>query len=80
MKISKLKDLFNKPISSVEFIAKDVSKISEISKLTNKEGSTEVTIKVDDSERSLVFKLKKNKSIHPYLLDVYNYVFNLLYK
>jgi DNA polymerase III subunit alpha len=62
-KIASLKDLFNKPISSIEFIAKDVSKISEISKLTNKEGSTEVTIKVDDSERSLVFKLKKNRQI-----------------
>jgi len=57
-KIASLKDLFNKPISEIEFQIKDIEKVDEISNFIKKEGSTEVIIKVIDGQKELVFKLK----------------------
>ena len=44
-KIASLKDLFNKPISEIEFFTKDSKKINEILNLIKKDGTTSVKIK-----------------------------------
>ena len=41
-KIAPLKELFNKPISNIEFQISDNNKIEEISKILKKKGNTEV--------------------------------------
>ena len=44
-KIVSLKDIFNKPISEIEFKTQDLNKINEISNFIKKDGTTEVKIK-----------------------------------
>ena len=63
-KIASLKDLFNKPISNVEFSPQNLNKINEISNLIKKEGSTEVKIKIKDADEKLTFKLKNKRYVN----------------
>ena len=44
-KLLSLKDIFNKPISEIEFKTQDLNKINEISNFIKKDGTTEVKIK-----------------------------------
>jgi len=62
-KIASLKDLFNKPISEVQFNLKTPDQIKEISDLIKKEGSTEIKISVKDQNKKILFKLKNNRYI-----------------
>ncbi len=62
-KIASLKDLLNKPISTIEFNTNKISKINEISSLIEKKGLTEVKIKVKDQDNDLVFKLKNKRLV-----------------
>ncbi len=62
-KIASLKDLFNKEILEVEFSLKDTKQINEISNLVDKEGKTEVKIKIKDQNKDLVFKLKNKRLV-----------------
>ncbi len=62
-KITLLNDLFNKPISEVEFIAQDLNKIKEISNFIKKNGSTEVKINIKNGDKKLVFKLKNKRLV-----------------
>ena len=62
-KVASLKDLFNKPVSEIEFSIKNPGQINEISNLVKKEGKTEVMIKIVDNENELVFKLKNKRTI-----------------
>ena len=62
-KIASLKDLFNKPISTVDFITNKTSQIHKISSLIKKKGLTEVKIKVKDKDNELVFKLKNKRLV-----------------
>jgi len=62
-KIASLKDLFNKPISAIDFNTNKVSQIHKISNLIEKKGLTEVKIKVKDEDNELVFKLKNKRLV-----------------
>ena len=69
-KIASLKDLFNKPISEIEFHIKDIEKVDEISNFIKKEGNTEVIIKVNDGSKELVFKLKNRRLVDRKSLNI----------
>jgi len=62
-KIISLIDLFNKPISAIEFKTQDLSKINEISNFIKNEGTTEVKINIKDGDKKLVFKLKNKRLV-----------------
>ena len=62
-KITSLKELFNKPISSIEFNVKDSKQIKEISDLIKEDGPTEVKIKIRDENNDLSFKLKNKRTV-----------------
>nr|MBC8294420.1 DNA polymerase III subunit alpha [Pelagibacterales bacterium] len=62
-KIASLKDLFNKPISTIDFNTNKTSQINKISSLIKKKGLTEVKIKVKDKDNELVFKLKNKRLV-----------------
>jgi len=62
-KIASLKDLFNKPVSSITFNLKSTKDIEEISDLLKKEGSTEVEINIINKENKINFKLKNKRQI-----------------
>jgi len=62
-KIVSLKDIFNKPISEIEFKTHNLNKINEISNFIKKDGSTEVKINIKDGDKKLVFKLKNKRLV-----------------
>jgi DNA polymerase-3 subunit alpha len=62
-KIVSLKDIFNKPISEIEFKTQDLNKINEISNFIKKDGTTEVKINIKDGDKKLVFKLKNKRLV-----------------
>jgi len=62
-KIASLKDLFNKEILEVEFSLNGTTQINEILNLVDKEGKTEVKIKIKDQNKDLVFKLKNKRLV-----------------
>jgi len=62
-KIASLKDLFNKPISEIEFVTKDSKKMNEILNLIKKDGATSVKIKIKDGDENLIFKLKNKRLV-----------------
>ena len=62
-KIASLKNLFNAPISNVEFNLKEIDQIDKISNSIENEGKTEVCIKIKDGKNKLVFKLKNKRTL-----------------
>ncbi len=62
-KIVSLKDIFNKPISEIEFKTQDLNKINEISNFIKKDGTTEVKINIKDGDKKFVFKLKNKRFV-----------------
>ena len=62
-KIASLKDIFNKPISEIEFKAQDLNKVNEISNFIKKKGTTEVKINIKDGDKKLIFKLKNKRLV-----------------
>ena len=61
-KIVSIKNLYNKPISRVEFFVKTQKHVEEISRLVSKSGSTEITIVLNkDEKKKLVFKLQNKR-------------------
>ena len=62
-KIASLKDLYNKPISEIEFIINEPKQIKEISNFVKENGSTEVKVKIKDKNNELTFKLKNKRYV-----------------
>jgi len=62
-KIASLKDLFNKPISDIDFIVNDTQSINDISNYIKKDGTTNVKIKIKDGNKNLIFKLKNKRLV-----------------
>ena len=62
-KIASLKDLFNKPISEIEFSTEDSRKINEILNLIKKEGTTSVKIRIKDGDEKFTFKLNNKRLV-----------------
>ena len=52
-KLLSLKDIFNKPISEIEFKTQDLNKINEISNFIKKDGTTEVKINIKMVKKNL---------------------------
>ena len=63
LKIASLKNLFNKPDSSITFNLKSTKDIDQISNFLQKEGSTEVKINIINKENKINFKLKNKRQI-----------------
>ena len=63
LKIASLKNLFNKPVSSITFNLKSTKDIDQISNFLQKEGSTEVKINIINKEKKINFKLKNKRQI-----------------
>ena len=63
LKIASLKNLFNKPVSSITFNVKSTKDIDQISNFLQKEGSTEVKINIINKENKINFKLKNKRQI-----------------
>ncbi|MDB2527012.1 DNA polymerase III subunit alpha [Candidatus Pelagibacter bacterium] len=63
LKIASLKNLFNKPVSSITFNLKSTKDIDQISNFLQKEGSTEVKINIINKENKINFKLKNKRQI-----------------
>ena len=62
-KISSLKDLFNKPVSEIEFCAQNSDQLMEISSLIKNEGSTGVKIIFQDEKNKFIFRLKNKRLV-----------------
>ncbi|MEZ7833563.1 MAG: DNA polymerase III subunit alpha, partial [Candidatus Pelagibacter bacterium] len=62
-KIASLKDLFNKPVNEIVFNIKSIKDIDKISDLVDEEGTTEVTININDENNDISFKLKNRRLI-----------------
>ena len=62
-KIASLKDLFNKPVNEIIFNIKSIKDIDKISDLVDEEGTTEVTININDENNDVSFKLKNKRLI-----------------
>ena len=69
-KIVSFKNLFNKPITEIEFKTIDPKKIDEISKILINKGNTEVKIKIKDAENYLLFKLKNKRQVDRKTLNI----------
>ena len=62
-KVASFKNLINKPISEIEFVTDNYDKIDEINKIIKDYGSTEVTIKIKEKDKDLVFLLKNKRLV-----------------
>ncbi|MDA8537898.1 DNA polymerase III subunit alpha [Candidatus Pelagibacter bacterium] len=62
-KIASLKDLFNKPVSEIEFKVKSINDADKISNLLKHEGNTEVKINITDEKKNISFRLKNKRHI-----------------
>jgi len=69
-KIVSMKDLYNKPISEVEFEIKRKDQMKEISELIKNEGSTDVKIKFNNGKEEMVFRLKNKRFVDRKLINV----------
>ena len=69
-KIASLSDLFNKPISDIVLTVKDIKNINDISNYIKKSGTTNVKIKVKDSNKNLIFKLKNKRHVDRKSLNI----------
>ena len=62
-KITLISDLFNKPISNVEFTLNDFDKLEKISNILEEQGNTNINIQIKDKNYKLIFNLKKKRKI-----------------
>ena len=62
-KITSISDLFNKPISKVEFTLNDFDKLEKISNILEEQGNTNINIQIKDKNYKLIFNLKKKRKI-----------------
>ncbi len=61
-KIILIKDLFNKPISTLELTLNTINQISNLEKL-DLDGDTKVTIKIEENKKELTFQLGKSRKV-----------------
>ena len=63
-KITSLKKLLNTPINKVKFNLKNMIDLEELSKqLKNKNGITDIELKIEDSDKKFIFKLKNKRKL-----------------
>ncbi len=69
-KIMSLKNLYNKPISQIEFEITRHDQMKDISELIKNEGNTAVKIKFNDGKEELIFKLKNKRFVDRKLINI----------
>ena len=62
-KISLLNDIYNKPISKIEFLLNNIDQLSKLKLHLNNKGETEVKIKYKINEKILIFNLSNKRNI-----------------
>ena len=61
-KIILIKDLFNKPISTLKLSLNDINQISNLKKL-DFDGDTKIIIKIEENKKELTFQLGKSRKV-----------------
>ena len=69
-KIISLKEIYNKPISEIEFKITRQEQMKKISELVKNKGNTDVKIKFNNGKEELVFKLKNKRFVDRKLLNI----------
>ncbi len=62
-KVASLKNLYEKPINNIEIIIKDQKYLNDVQKILEKNGQTQVIIKILDQDNKLVFNLKNRRLV-----------------
>ena len=62
-KVASLKNLYEKPINNIEILIKDEKYIHQVQKILEKNGQTQVIIKILDQGNKLVFNLKNKRLV-----------------
>ena len=62
-KVASLKNLYEKPINNIEILIKDQKYLNDVQKLLEKNGQTQVIIKILDQDNKLVFNLKNRRLV-----------------
>ncbi len=69
-KITSLKELYNKPITEIEFKINRKDQMKDISELIKNKGNTDVKIKFNNGKEELIFKLKNKRFVDRKLLNI----------
>ena len=69
-KIISLKEIYNKPISEIEFQITKQEQMKQISELVKNKGNTDVKIKFNNGKEELVFKFKNKRFVDRKLLNI----------
>ena len=62
-KVASLKNLYEKPINNIEILIKDQKYLNDVQKILEKNGQTQVIIKILDQDNKLVFNLKNKRLV-----------------
>ena len=62
-KVASLKNLYEKPINNLEILIKDEKYLNHVQKILEKNGQTQVIIKILDQGNKLVFNLKNKRLV-----------------
>ena len=62
-KVASLKNLYEKPINNIEILIKDKKYLNDVQKILEKNGQTQVIIKILDQDNKLVFNLKNRRLV-----------------
>ena len=62
-KVASLKNLYEKPINNIEILIKDEKYLNQVQKILEKNGQTQVIIKILDQDNKLVFNLKNRRLV-----------------
>ena len=62
-KVASLKNLYEKPINNIEILIKDEKYLNHVQKILEKNGQTQVIIKILDQDNKLVFNLKNRRLV-----------------
>ena len=63
-KISQLKDIYEKPISKIEFLINNFQQLSELKNYLNNDGETKVKIKYKTDDKIMIFSLSNKRYIN----------------
>ena len=62
-KVASLKNLYEKPINNIEILIKNEKYLNQVQKILEKNGQTQVIIKILDQDNKLVFNLKNKRLV-----------------
>ncbi len=68
-KITSLKDILNKPINEIKFSTKNIDLLEDLSKTSEENGTTKVSLILRNNNHKLIFKLKNKRKIDRKLIN-----------